>query len=644
MTLKSYKASGLEWNLTGYIPFEWEMGGCSEVETACKPDINTIGATVPGSVQKALLEAGISSDWNIGSNAREIEWVENRHWLYETKLPDKWFESGKKYNLRCAGLDHKGKIYLNGECIYDFSNCHIEHCVELTSGLGKKDNVLQIMFECPPRWLGQFYWSSKIRDWKPRFYYTWDWTSRLVQVGICDEIYLEEIPENRIEEIYINTDYDIDSRKGSILLNGSIAGVSGPGMEVKLYDHGKVVFSESVCSTEFQGDGSKIEGLDVEPWWPNGQGSQKLYDLEIRLVDKSGQLIDECKKTIGFKHVKWHDCLDTPEGAGPWICNVNGKDVFLQGVNWTPIRPNFADVTEDDYKKRLELYKSIGINVLRVWGGHTLEKSCFYNMCDELGLMVWQEMPLSSSGIENYPPDDEVMVEQYLEIVGSYILRRQHHASVLLWSGGNELTSVEGVPLGLEHPMFKGANEFISRKDPQHRFIPTSPSGQHFVAKEENFGKGEHWDIHGPWKVGGELDENWLSYWQNDDALFRSELGAPGPSSAELIRKYAGEHDVMPGKTNSLWQRTGWWSEIDQYVKENGCKPKTLEDYVTWGQQRQAKILTTAVEACKNRFPRCGGVILWMGHDSFPCTANTSIVDFEGNPKYCVEMLAQIFK
>ncbi len=633
--------SSLKWTLTGYIPFEWQLGHCSEVGVGSKADLAAIPAAVPGSVQKALLDAGEIPDWNIGLNAKQVEWVENRHWLYETQLPCGWFAAGKRYRLRCSGLDHAGGIYLNGKCVYEFSNCHSEHCVEITLVSGE-DNMLQILFECPPRWLGQFYCSSKIRDWKPRFYYTWDWISRLVQIGIWDDIFVEEVSDSAFDNLRVQTDYDADNRRGGISVSGRVGDCRDGGVEIRLYHQDELEFSKSLTSGEFELNGFHAANLSVLPWQPNNLGSQQLYSLELRLVDKDGQIRDECKRTIGFKRVQWRDCLNSPAQADPWLCSINGRDVFLQGVNWTPIRPNFADVGADEYRKRLELYKSIGFNVLRVWGGYTREKSCFYELCDELGLLVWQDMPLSSSGIENYPPDDDEMVEQYLEVVRSYVSRLHHHVSILLWCGGNELTDRQGVPLGFEHPMFGGARNLIGDKDPGRRFVPTTPSGTSFMAWQADFGKGRHWDVHGPWKVDADLDGKWESYWDNDDALFRSEVGAPGPSSAELIERYAGSCDTMPELSNPLWRRTGWWLEDAQYVKENGSKPETLADYVRWGQDRQARILCKAVGSCKKRFPQCGGIIIWMGHDCFPCEANTSIIDFEGNPKPAAVMLSEI--
>ena len=118
---------------------------------------------------------------------------------------------------------------------------------------------------------------------------------------------------------------------------------------------------------------------------------------------------------------------------------VNDAPVFLQGVNWTPIRTTFADVSRADYHLRLSRYREMGCNLIRVWGGAFLEKSCFYELCDEYGLLVWQELPLSSSGLNNAPPEDAQSVAVLQTIALSYIQRRQHHVSLLLWCGGNEL-------------------------------------------------------------------------------------------------------------------------------------------------------------------------------------------------------------
>jgi beta-mannosidase len=184
----------------------------------------------------------------------------------------------------------------------------------------------------------------------------------------------------------------------------------------------------------------------------------------------------------------------------------------------------------------------------------------------------------------------------------------------------------------------------VAAEDPTRRFIPTSPSGPRFSADAKEFGQGLHWDVHGPWKVEGDL-KSFAEYYAADDALFRSEIGAPGAAPAALIRAYAGNCDPMPvNMTNPLWHNPiGWWLEDKAFAAEHGRAPASLEEYVAWSQARQAQALTIAVGACKARFPRCGGAILWCGHDCFPCPTNTSIVDFHGEPKPAALALAAIY-
>ena len=116
---------------------------------------------------------------------------------------------------------------------------------------------------------------------------------------------------------------------------------------------------------------------------------------------------------------------EPPPEADPWICSVNNKPVFLQGVNWTPLRPNFADLTETDYRKLISTYKDLGVNIFRVWGGGFPEKDWFYDICDELGIMLWQEFPLSSSGLDNYPPDTPEEIYTMSKISENYVKTAQ---------------------------------------------------------------------------------------------------------------------------------------------------------------------------------------------------------------------------
>jgi beta-mannosidase len=187
--------------------------------------------------------------------------------------------------------------------------------------------------------------------------------------------------------------------------------------------------------------------------------------------------------------------------------------------------------------------------------------------------------------------------------------------------------------------------EIAAEMDPGRRFVATSPSGPRFGASRERFGEGVHWDVHGPWHVEGDLEGEYRQYWEDNDALFHSEIGVASASPAPLIREYKGTLPETPGtKENPLWRRTAWWVEWPVFVDEHGREPADLDEYVTWSQERQRRALAMAATSAKRRFPRCGGFLVWMGHDSFPCTANTSVIDFHGELKPAAKELGRIYR
>jgi len=648
---KRYDLSELKWIVSGWTPELWRLEQTMEIGASPNAEVLGIPARVPGSVQMSLRDAGLLPDWNVGLNHRLCEWVENRHWIYEAAIPDEWIDPGKTMRLNCRGLDYRGSVFVNRKLVSEFVGSQAPHVFDITEHVAESGNVLRIVFELLPRWLGQFGFTSRMRDWKPRFNYTWDWVVRLVQVGISAPIFFDVTDGREISSFFVTT--GASGSVGTLSARGRVEDGDDLRLKLALSRDGRTIREESIPAAQFNSNGLDWRDLDIDLWWPNLEGGQPLYTLRCSLVDESGNEIDSRTRRVGFRSIEWDQCEGAPEGADPWICVVNGRPVFQQGVNWSPILPNWADVTESDYRKRLELYRDLGANALRVWGGAFLERECFYDICDELGLMVWQEFPLSSSGVDNWPPEDDESISEIAAIAESYIERRMHHASLVLWCGGNELqVSPDGKKIGggrpvdLSFPMIKRLADVAAEHDPSRRFLATSPSGPTSHANPDNYGKGVHWDVHGPWRAGGDLDEHWTDYWTRIDALFCSEMGHPGASSAEMIRRFAGELDPMPATHhNPLWRRTStWWIEWQEFVREKGREPETLEEYVEWSQARQAKALSIAVGALKSRFPGCGGSLIWMGHDCFPCTANTAIIDFDGEPKPAAIALSKVWR
>lgn len=634
----TYDLGKLKWQVAGFIPYLWSFDKVADICNAGDAEVGPIDAPVPGSVQMALLKAGILPDWNVGLNFRAAEWVENRDWVYQVQLPDEWVGQGSQIRLRCAGLDYAGQILLNGKPILDFTGSFTPYEADLKPHLKPSGNLLQIRFQPPPRWLGQFGYTSQMTEWKPRFNYTWDWIVRLVQIGIYDAVTLEVVHGAEIQQTKCLPGVASQSGSGTLQFSAKTAG--GHALRVRLRDGSRVIREQNMPV----GNGEVAlawDELPVELWWPNGMGSQKLYSLEVNLLDDQGAELDSRSMRVGFRRIEWKRTQGAADDAHPYLCVVNGREVFLFGVNWTPIRPNFADLSESDYQKRVARYREIGVNVFRVWGGGFPERQCLYDFCDEHGILIWQEFPLSSSGMDNFPPDGKQSMEQMLQIARSYVARLQHHACLMLWCGGNELednlagqVSAQPTLTIDKHPLIVAMAGAVAESDQGRMFLPTSPYGPVGSFKPETCGRRDHWDVHGPWNLDGPVDGSWRELWQKDDAMFHSEMGAPSTSSAKMIRRYKGDLPEMPGThKNPLWNRQPWWIEWPKFALEKGREPKSLDEFVAWSQKRQADALVLAISAIRSRFPVCGGAILWMGHDCMPCTTNASILDFDGEPK-----------
>ncbi len=643
---KSYDLGQLKWQVIGITPYLWKIDNLKDIRHAPDAEVGPIDASVPGSVQLALLQAGLLLDWNLGLNARAAEWVENRDWVYQTQIPDEWIAHGKQFWLRCAGLDYKGHILLNGVSVLPFDCGFLPYEVDLKTHLQSSGNLLQIWFQPPPRWLGEYGYTSRVKDWKPRFNYYWDWTSRLVQIGVWDSITLDTVDAGEILSFHVTPSVVPESKQGS--LNLSVQTSGGKLLHVALKQGSRTLREQTINA----GGAISWTGLPVELWWPNGMGEQPLYTIQIQLLDDQKRLLDARQFRAGFRLVEWQRTQGAPEQAFPFLCVVNDKPVFLFGVNWTPIRPNFADLQESDYRKRIAAYRDLGANVLRVWGGGFPEKQWFYDLCDEMGLVVCQEFPLSSSGLDNYPPDDPSSIADLAVMAKSYIRRMHNHPSLVLWSGGNELLdnlhgheSPQPSLTIAHHPMIVSLSNVVQLEDPQHAFVPTAPFGPVGVFTRETIGKQQHWDVHGPYVLNGLASGEWTELWKLDDAMFHSETGCPAASSVDIIRRFKGNVSEWPAThDNPLWNRQPWWVEWDKYVQEKGQAPANLEEYVAWSQQRQADALGIALTLTRARFPACGGLVLWMGHDAFPCTANLSIIDYDGNPKPSAIRFRQILR
>lgn len=632
-----------EWQLTGWRQNDWQLALTPERSKVQEPDVGPVPAAIPGSVRTALLAAGVISDPTHAAQSRLSEWLEHRHWIFSRELPaqaGEWVGAHPRDRLllECDGLDYAGFVLVDETVVGEFRGSFLPYHFDLTAAVESGGRRLRIVFTDLPANLGQNGWTSRIREWKSRFSYGWDWTPRMVQIGITASPRLRLTTGVDLRHARIVTTYSAHSGEGALTVDTEGCGLrAGTRVHVGILGPGVDVHAEADAA------GRVTIPVTPRPWHVRPRDDQSLYRVEVTAIEE-GQVVDRREVQVGFRELEWQTTHDAPGGADRWLCVVNGRPLFLAGINWVPIRPDHGDVTAEEYRSRLTEYRDMGMTVVRVWGGAGIEADVFYDLCDELGLLVWQELPLSSSGLDNEPPTDTQFARQLSHIAVSYAVRLRHRPSLALWCGGNELTrvtapAVPGPPLDDSHPALMSAGKALADADPGRRYIATSPTGPRFDADPAEFGNGLHHDVHGPWEWDG-TEEEWTQYWRNDDAILRSEVGVAGASDLTLLEEKGLAPAMERSGLRSLWTHSsGWWL----HTFDTAAIDQPLSDWVEESQLRQRRMLHTAAEATLARFPASAGFLVWLGHDTFPCAVSLSLLDWHGTPKPAALGLRTLF-
>lgn len=639
---------GDDWILTGWWKNQFKTVAPGEKTRGPAP-ITNVGSTVPGAVQLDLMKAGLIDDVNVGLNAAHAEWINNREWTYEKEFVVPEDFEGERYYLNFEGLDYSGEIYLNGEKISRFEGMFLPLSVDVTDKLQVgENNKLIVFFDQSPEIDGQYGFSSKIRYLKSRFNYIWDWCTRIVPVGIWKSVYIEAATKVRCLDFWPNAVLKQDSKSGMLDVSLEMDVFASGEYTVVFELDGKVLESVRVLwnagRTLLK---HMLEVEDVKPWWPRGFGEQNLYQVDIRILDTDDKELVELQKRVGFRRVEFAQNPGAPKDSRTYTVVVNGKTVFLKGINWVPISPFYGAVTRSDYEKHVGRFAEMNCNILRVWGGAILEHTDFYDVCDEKGLLVWQEFPQSSSGIDNAPPSDGEFLKYLKEVAEVMIRARRHHPSLVIWCGGNELMEPNWIPVTEGHPNIRMLRDLTNELDPDRLFLPTSPSGPVFSPSMEQLGTGIAHDVHGDWEYRGPVEH--YVYYNKDDSLMRSEVGTAGASNPEVIRKASGGERVWPASEDSLMWRihAGWWIDWDKLTALFGAwdeDAEQLDEYVKASQYLQAESLRYIVESVMRRAPKASGVLIWMGNEPYANFSNTSLVQYDGVPKPVYGWIRQCFE
>jgi beta-mannosidase len=364
-------------------------------------------------------------------------------------------------------------------------------------------------------------------------------------------------------------------------------------------------------------------------WWPWDHGPQPLYDLvaEVRLAD--GMISDAVEERIGLRDITFEPNPGAPPSTTPWVAHVNGEPIYLRGANWVPVDILPGPVTLGDYRTLLELGREAHMNALRVWGGGLREKRAFYSLCDEMGLLVWQEFPIACAFLTRYPRDS-VYLDLFERESRATIRALRNHPCLALWCVGNEFAPRR------HRELVNRARTAVQELDGTRAFRPASPYN----------GDTHNWDV---W-LGGAPVNAYKSSTHTGRCHMASEYGLQAPPSAQAMRDFLSADELWP--PGAAWEaRNAQLPLLARYARpllrrDNG-KPARLDDmdlddFVDATQRAQAIGLQTAIEHHRRNKYMCSGTLIWQFSEPWPAIS-WSLIDYLWHPKPAYHTVRRTF-
>ncbi len=602
-----------------------------------------LNAKVPGLVHLDLMNAGIIKNPFYRSNEDSIQWVADEDWEYknEFELPQD-FLTNKNIELHFEGLDTYADVYLNGSLILEADNMFRQWSIEV-SKLLKAKNQLLIYFHSPTKKnleAAQKYNyplpEQRAFTRKAPYQFGWDWGPKLTTSGIWKSVFLSAKKEFEINTSYFKTD-SINGSTAFLSAEIEIHSEAEKKGELKIYSQNQLIISKKINLKA----GINLEKLDIkipeaELWWTNGLGKQHLYKFKTEII-VDGKTKDSFKNKIGIRTVKLVQKKD--EKGESFFFELNGIPVFMKGANYIPQDNFLTRVDSAKYKTLIENAKLANMNMLRIWGGGIYENDLFYNLCDQNGILIWQDFMFAGSMY----PGDEQFIESCKTEATQQIIRLRNHPSVALWCGNNEVDEAwhnwgwqqqlnyseeeqkeiwESYQLLFHSTLPKLVNSF----NPQRSYWPSSPSIGWGHQESLEKGDSHYWGV---WWGDQPFD-----VYKQKVGRFMSEYGFqafPAISTLDSVLLPADKFLISPALQTHEKHNRGF-EIIETYMKREYKIPERFEDYTYVSQLLQSKGIGKAIEAHRRAKPYCMGTLYWQLNDCWPVISWSSI-DYYGNWK-----------
>jgi beta-mannosidase len=613
-------------DMTQQLSLQWEVGHCDAV--AAQP-ANWVRAQVPGAVQ---LDWARAHDWPPhwqADNYRAYEWMEDVYWTYRATLPPQLQTAdGARVFLVGKGVDYQYQVRVNGEVVYEHEGMFSPFEIDVT---GKSGALEIVVFPAPKsEALDPSYMRRQAnQSCKPAVSYGWDFHPRLIPLGIWDECFIEVRPASHIEYSQALCELAEDNASASVSCDVRLSQASGNLRWTILDADGQPVSVQEFESPSYHSAFTQTIN-NPRLWWPNGQGEAHLYTSRLELLDEDGSVVDTKSQRFGARRVRlvmFPNAWDEPQkfpvtrNLPPVTIEVNGRQIFGKGSNW--VCPDIfpGTLTRNIYAEHLQLARDAHFNLLRCWGGAIVNKDDFFELCDEMGLMVWQEFPLACNRYEGTPQYLRVLDAESREV----ITRLRHHPSIVIWCAGNELFNAWS-RMTDQDAAIRLINRNTFDLDPSRPFLPTSPI--------EGIGHGDY-RFRGP---QGEV----FQLFANARGTAYTEFGVPGPASVETLRAIIPEDELFPPRFGTNWQWhqgiDGWDGDPQSWLMQNVIEDyfgptDRLEALVERGQLLQAEGYKCLFEEARRQKPRCAMSLNWCYNEPWPTAANNSLISWPCQPK-----------
>lgn len=595
-------------------------------------------ATVPGSVYSDLLDNGQMENPFWKDNEIEALKLMDFDYEYETSFDaDESFLNADQTILRFDGLDTLADVYLNDTHIITANNMHRTWECDVKALLKKSGNTLKVIFHSPTKFIADAFAKEPtlgtedcmqgfVHIRKAHCMFGWDWGAHLPDMGLWREVSLISYNTVRLNSISFTQHHD---EKITLEIN--------PEFEV-LNESKDITIEYEVTApdgtkTTYKGDDNKIE-IDPETrWWPRGYGEQNLYTVTVNIYEGE-DLVDSMSKRIGIRTITMDR---TPDTWGEKFCvRVNGVNIFAMGADYIPEDHLLGRVTPETTRKLLEKAIFANFNSIRVWGGGYYPDDWFYDLCDEMGIIVWQDF-MFACAVYDLTPEFEANIRAEFR---DNIIRLRHHASLGLMCGNNEMEQFvkEGVwvskPSEVEDytKMYEQIlPEMMSELAPQVFYWPASPSsgGGFDEPQDENRGDVHYWDV---WHGNKPFSE-----YRKFHFRYLSEFGFQSFPSMKTVETFTDDERDMNifSYVMERHQRNGAANgKIMNYMQQTYRYPTDFDTAIYASQLLQADAIRYGVEHFRrNRNDdRCMGAVYWQFNDCWP-VASWSSVDYEGRLK-----------